>query len=79
MKRPKLTPAQERALMWLPEDGGYCLGRIPHPDRPPFSELLSAGLIAREDVNSLAGSRASFRLTPAGQDARKAIQEGGAK
>jgi len=70
-----LTPAQKRALLWLPADGGYCLGYIPHPDKPPFFELLAAGMVEQDRLNSLAGIRVSFRLTPAGQAARKAIEE----
>ena len=72
---PTLTPAQERALLWLPADGGYCVGYIPHPDRPPFYELLAAGMVKQDRLNSMAGSRVSFRLTPAGQAARMAIEK----
>lgn len=70
-----LTPAQERALLWLPEDGSYSTKFVPNPDRPPFYELQRANLIHGERLNGNHGGRIAFRLTQAGIEARRAIKD----
>lgn len=72
---PTLTPAQERALLWLPADGSPrdC---VDHGDPRLFSldrlfalmDLEEAGLV---DFAPEYGG--TFAITPAGQAARKAI------
>ncbi len=71
----RLTPAQERALLWLPEDGSYSTKIVPNPDKPPFSELQLANLIHGERLNGNHVDRIVFRLTQAGIEARRAIKD----
>ena len=74
---PTLTPAQERALLWLPADGSPS-DHAGHGDQRLFALDRLLALIELEEtdlVDFAPEYGGTFALTPAGQAARKAIEE----
>jgi len=74
---PTLTPAQERALLWLPADGSP-RDHAGHGDQRLFALDRLLALIELEEtdlVDFAPEYGGTFSLTPAGQAARKAIEE----
>lgn len=65
MTGPKLTPAQERALLWLPADGAIKFQNGAGTLTSTLRRLCRLGLA--EETRAW-----NFRLTPAGIEARRA-------
>lgn len=77
---PRLTPAQRKALMWLPEYGAsrWWEGKNSWPGSPRSRAALRA-LVYSGFANETEISRAEslFCLTPLGMEARKIIEQEG--
>lgn len=77
MTPPRLTKAQEKALLWLPVDGSYAIRPGPVAAALNSLHLYHASLVEIED--GMFGRRGAYcsryRLTPAGIAARKELEK----
>ena len=75
---PRLTPAQRKAMLWLPKDGGWRRSQKMSDARfMAMGYLIGAGLAEAgiRDMGEALFGAGLYRLTPAGMAAREELEK----